>query len=247
MRGRVTGQQDNDRIPGADLVQCLEQSGDGPNAVEPEVADGPGGQGTQHVAGAPIASFTSVQLFFIERPGLTGSSALDQMKFTVGFSDPNPGDTPTVRADFTGFTLKDAAGHDVPLSPLAQQDVLAAEIDLNPALVAAAGNANNGSTDVLYSLADKDFDFLAQGQSITLSYVITVNNNYGPAPEVTKQTVTFTIFGTNDVPVIADDLLRQLIEFKGGTSTPGGTLTVLPFVRANWRRTYGVAARRWIQ
>ena len=194
---------------------------------KPTAPSGPGGQGTQHVAGAPIASFTSVQLFFIERPGLTGSSALDQMKFTVGFSDPNPGDTPTVRADFTGFTLKDAAGHDVPLSPLAQQDVLAAEIDLNPALVAAAGNANNGSTDVLYSLADKDFDFLAQGQSITLSYVITVNNNYGPAPEVTKQTVTFTIFGTNDVPVIADDKLTQLIEFKGGTSTPGGTLTVL--------------------
>ena len=194
---------------------------------KPTAPGGPGGQGTQHVAGAPIASFTSVQLFFIERPGLTGSSALDQMKFTVGFSDPNPGDTPTVRADFTGFTLKDAAGHDVPLSPLAQQDVLAAEIDLNPALVAAAGNANNGSTDVLYSLVDKDFDFLAQGQSITLSYVITVNNNYGPAPEVTKQTVTFTIFGTNDVPVIADDKLTQLIEFKGGTSTPGGTLTVL--------------------
>ncbi len=194
---------------------------------KPTAPGGPGGQPTQHVAGAPIASFTSVQLFFIERPGLTGSSALDQMKFTVGFSDPNPGDTPTVRADFTGFTLKDAAGHDVPLSPLAQQDVLAAEIDLNPALVAAAGNANNGSTDVLYSLVDKDFDFLAQGQSITLSYVITVNNNYGPAPEVTKQTVTFTIFGTNDVPVIADDKLTQLIEFKGGTSTPGGTLTVL--------------------
>ena len=189
--------------------------------------NGQTGQGTQHVPGAPIASFTSVQLFFIERPGLTGSPALDQMKFTVGFSDPNPGDSPTVRADFTGFTYKDVAGHDVPMSPLAQQDVLAAEIDLNPALVAAAGNANNGSTDVLYSLADKDFDFLAAGESFTLTYVITVNNNYGPAPEVTKQTVTFTIFGTNDVRVIAFDLLRQLIEFKGGTSTPGGTLTVL--------------------
>src|SRR5581483_3247667 len=185
---------------------------------KPAAPGGPGGQGTQHVAGAPVASFTSVQLFFIERPGLTGSSALDQMKLTVGFSDPNPGDSPTVRADFTGFTLKDAAGHDVLLSPLAQQDVLAAEIDLNPALVAAAGNANNGSTDVLYSLADEDFDLLAQGQSITLTSVTTVNNNYGPAPEVTKQTVTFTIFGTNDVPVIADDKLTQLIEFRGGTS-----------------------------
>ncbi len=186
--------------------------------------NGPNGQGTQHVAGAPTASFSAINLVFVERPGLTGSSALDQMKLTVGFSDPNSGDSPTVRADFTGFTYKDAAGHDVALSPLAQQDVLAAEIDLNPALVAAAGNANDGSTDVLYSLADKDFDFLAAGERFTLTYVITVNNNYGPAPEVTKQTVTFTIFGTNDVPVIADDQLKQLIEFAAGTGTSGGTL-----------------------
>src|SRR5581483_8862273 len=122
------------------------------------------------------------------------------------------------------YAYHDTLGHDVTasLSALQQADIAAAEIALN--LTPAPGNTNNGFVDALYSLADKNFDFLAAGETLTLTYTITVNNNYGPNPESTAVQVTFTIVGTNDRPVIATDQDIQLIHFAAGTSTSGGTL-----------------------
>src|SRR4029077_7522065 len=73
-------------------------------------------------------------------------------------------------------------------------------------------------------LADKNFDFLAAGETLSLTYTITVNTNYAPDPEATSVQVTFTIVGTNDTPVIATDHDTQLIHFAAGTATSGGNL-----------------------
>src|SRR5262249_15326344 len=72
--------------------------------------------------------------------------------------------------------------------------------------------------------ADHVFDFLAAGEQITLTYLITVNENYAPDPSA-KITVpiTITITGTNDTPVITTG--AQTVAFTpSGTKTVGGTL-----------------------
>src|SRR5581483_5432096 len=182
------------------------------------------GQGITHVPGAPIVT-TQTAFFAVEIPGKTNDAVdLDQINFQVGFTDINVGDRPTATADFSSFTYKDVHGNDVTasLSALQKADIAATETALT--LTPDPGNTNNGFVGVLYSLADKNFDFLAAGEELTLTYTITVNTNYGPDPEATNVQVTFTIIGTNDQPIIATDHAIQKIAFSGGTSTSGGPL-----------------------
>ena len=66
-------------------------------------------------------------------------------------------------------------------------------------MVQAEGNTNNGSATWTYSVADSAFDFLADGEILTLTYTATVNDGHGGV--VTKP-ITVTVTGTNDTPVI---------------------------------------------
>ncbi len=58
---------------------------------------------------------------------------------------------------------------------------------------------------------------------MTLTYLVQVNNNFTPAPQITSQPIVITIVGTNDVPVIAS-VTPQTIAYTGGTSVTGGDL-----------------------
>ena len=86
-----------------------------------------------------------------------------------------------------------------PLTLNAQQlaDVAAVEVPLT--VTQTAGNTNNGSASWTYSLADSNFDFLAVGEILTLTYTATVNDGHGG---VITQPFTVTITGTNDTPHI---------------------------------------------
>ena len=66
-----------------------------------------------------------------------------------------------------------------PLTLNAQQlaDVAAVEVPLT--VTQTAGNTNNGSASWTYSLADRNFDFLAVGEILTLTYTATVNDGHG--------------------------------------------------------------------
>ena len=82
------------------------------------------------------------------------------------------------------------------------------------------GNNNNGSATWTYNVPDNAFDFLAAGETLTLTYLVEVDNNFAPNDEVNHLSFTITITGTNDVPVITTG--PQAIAFSGGTSVPGG-------------------------
>ena len=43
----------------------------------------------------------------------------------------------------------------------------------------AAGNTHNGSATWTYSIADEAFDFIAQGETLTLNYVVQVDDGHG--------------------------------------------------------------------
>ena len=75
-------------------------------------------------------------------------------------------------------------------------------MDVPLTVVQAAGNTNNGSASWTYSVADGAFDFLADGEILTLTYTATVNDGHGGV--VTKP-ITITVTGTNDTAEITSD------------------------------------------
>src|SRR5439155_13390038 len=103
------------------------------------------------------------------------------------------------------YTYKAADGiTDLSLTAQQQHD-LGVALTLTP----AGGNTNNGSVSWSYDVADKQFDFLADGETLTLTYTATVNDRHGGL--VTKP-VTVTITGTNDVPTLAAENAGELTD-----------------------------------
>ena len=54
-----------------------------------------------------------------------------------------------------------------------------------------------------YTIADGAFDFLAAGETLTLTYLARVDNNYAPSNETTFVPFTIVITGTNDKPTLS--------------------------------------------
>ncbi len=124
---------------------------------------------------------------------------------------------------FVSFAYQNASHNDISAALNGQQvaDILAIELNLNA--VSDPGNKNHGSATITYSLPDNAFDFLAAGETVTLTYLIEVHNNFAQNDEITRLPFTITITGTNDRPVITSS--APAIAFSGGTSVSGGPLT----------------------
>ncbi|KJC43213.1 VCBS domain-containing protein [Bradyrhizobium sp. LTSP857] len=194
-QGPGTPLQSSDRIPGKPLVESLDQSG-------------------------------SVKTAFAltERADQTGDTVdSDTISGQITFLDQNLGDRPTAQITFTSFTYQSAGQQDVTagLSGLQKADIAATEIVIN--VVPDSGNTNHGVVHWTYSIPDHAFDFLAAGETLTLTYTIRVDNNFSVNNEFATETFTITITGTNDKPVITSSVPN--ITFSGGTSVPGGPLT----------------------
>ena len=182
-------------------------------------------QGLTHISGAPtfasldtgLHATTSFQI--TEIAGKTGIGTANPTSGIVNFVDPNSSDRPTVAVNFFQAQFNGHSGG----GSLLAQDILASEIQI--LVVPGAGNNNNGTALWTYSLPDKAFDFLAAGETLTLTYAVTVSNNYAPAPESVTFPITITITGTNDQPVITTG--PQSIAFTGGTSKSGGPLELV--------------------
>ena len=105
----------------------------------------------------------------------TGNAALDHAGGSISFADLDLSDRPIVSTSFSGYTYKAANGiTDLSLTAQ-QQDGLGVALTLTP----AGGNTNNGSVNWSYDVADNQFDFLADGETLTLTYTATVNDHHG--------------------------------------------------------------------
>src|SRR5262249_11545585 len=62
--------------------------------------------------------------------------------------------------------------------------------------------STSGSIATTFSAPDKTFDFLAAGETLTITYNVTVTDNTGAS---LTQPVMITITGSNDAPVLAAD------------------------------------------
>ncbi|WP_342735344.1 VCBS domain-containing protein [Bradyrhizobium sp. B117] len=157
--------------------------------------------------------------------GSGDSVGLDTISGRITFVDQNLGDRPTVSislGDAPNYVYKSAGQQDVTgtLSALQKQDIAATQIAIQ--VIPDAANNNNGSAVWTYTVPDHVFDFLAAGETLTLTYMVRINNNFAVNPESALIPITITITGTNDKPVITTSV--PTITFEGGTSVPGGPL-----------------------
>ncbi len=87
-----------------------------------------------------------------------------------------------------------------------------------------------GSVGFTFSAADKNFDFLAQGETLTVVYDVTVKDSQNVT---STQPITVTITGTEDAPVLAADVsgphtTTEIVDDKNDSTldqTAPGTLT----------------------
>ena len=173
---------------------------------------------------APVVTTTS-NAFTELSPLITGSATLDTVSGTISFTDVDLTDRPVASAAFTSFTYTDALLNPLTLNAAQLADVAAVEATVS--VVAAATNTNNGSATWTYSLADSNFDFLAAGEILTLTYTATVNDGHGG---VVSKPFTVTITGTDDAPVVtttsnAFTELSPLITGSATLDTVSGTIS----------------------
>ncbi|MET4259486.1 VCBS repeat-containing protein [Bradyrhizobium sp. S3.12.5] len=170
----------------------------------------------------------------IEKVG-TGNEALDTITGAVTFTDVDLTDRPIVSAALSSahpFKYLDAHGNDVTATLTPEQKAAIAAVEVPLSVVQGAGNANNGSATWTYSVTDHLFDFLADGETLVLNYVIQVDDGHGGVVS-TPITVSIngadvSVEGTNDVPTIVGALTTvtgAVKEDAAATLLAGGTIT----------------------
>ncbi|MBR1237406.1 VCBS domain-containing protein [Bradyrhizobium sp. AUGA SZCCT0182] len=154
-----------------------------------------------HIPGPPDVITSNAA--FTERAGLTGSAAQDTLTGEIAYSDLNPGDVPTAQASFASFKYENAQHSDVSASLTSEQIAAIKAVEVPLTVVQDPNQKNRGTATWTYSVPDGAFDFLAAGETLTLTYLARVDNNFAANNEITFKTFTITISGTNDAPTVA--------------------------------------------
>jgi VCBS repeat-containing protein len=166
-----------------------------------------------------LAADTVASHAITEQPGLTGApdATVDTTSGSLTFTDVDLTDTHVVSHDTPTYAWSGGA------LITAQTDALTAASTLALHETDSTGSGA-GSVAFDYSAADHSFDFLAAGQTLTVTYDITVADyNNGVANGTSSvQPVTITIHGTNDLATITATTAGS----DAGTVAEDGTLTI---------------------
>jgi len=140
-----------------------------------------------------------------ELPGVTGDDTDDTASGSLTFRDVDLSDTHSVSASVPVFNWTNSYSQTLTVS---QINGLTAASTLELTLHDSTGTGN-GSIDFDYSAADYYFDFLAEGETLTITYEVTVLDEHNVA---STQPVTITVTGSNDAPVAVADVASGIVE-----------------------------------
>lgn len=144
-----------------------------------------------------------------ERPGVTGSLALDIANGAIAFTDADLSDRPTASVVHQTASYQDALGHGFQLT-----DDQVFKLENAFLSVPESGNTINGEIDWGYTITDSTFDFLGVGETIRVTSTVEINDGHGGKVD---QDVTVTINGANDLPKAGPDF---------ATIQKGSTITI---------------------
>lgn len=207
------------------VIPVIVQVGSVPDKLDTSGPSGPTDT-VHHIDQAPdVATHSGA---FTEHAGITHSAAIDTISNTINFGDINAGDRPTAKASFDSFKYENALHDDVTALLTAEQLAAIQAVAIPLSVVQDPANNNNGSATWTYSIADSAFDFLGVGETLTLTYMAEVDNNYAPNDQKTSKTFTITITGTNDAPTIATSggaITERIGTGNTAVDTASGTVT----------------------
>src|SRR6266852_4505834 len=158
-----------------------------------------------------------------EIANVTGSVGLDTASDIITFTDADVGDTHVVSATALGTGFVGT---------------------FTPTLVTDSLNGATGQVRWTFSVADGAIDFLAAGETLVQNYTVSINDQRGG---IVTQTVTVTITGTNDLPVVAvaaSNVAGSVTELPGVSGSPllDTTTGTLAFTDADRTDTHTVGA-----
>ena len=187
--------------------------------------------GTNDVPTIATTSDAFAELSNVDQPNPTGSAALHTAYGTISFTDVDLTDRPVASAAFTSYTYQNA--HANLTLTAGQLDA----VDAALTVVQAPGNTNNGSAYWTYSVPDSAFDFLADGEVLTLTYTATVNDGHGG---IVTEPLTVTVTGTNDTAAITSAQQGAIAEIAGAhnSSTPDTASGTIKFADVDWTDTH---------
>ncbi|MGD2171570.1 MAG: VCBS domain-containing protein, partial [Gammaproteobacteria bacterium] len=134
---------------------------------------------------------------------------------SITFADLDLGDTPTTTQALQSITTG------LVLTPT-QQAAIVNAFTISP----DPGNTNDGTINWDYTIANSDLDFLANGDTITVVFRLTVDDGNGGTA---YQDVVITIVGSNDAPVIGgvgSGSVSENVDVTSGNIVATGSLTI---------------------
>ncbi|MEH2558822.1 VCBS repeat-containing protein [Bradyrhizobium algeriense] len=188
------------KLASNDFVPVTLQFVNVPDKPAPSPGTGPSPH-LDHIPGPPAAAAHGGS--FTERVDITASAAVDSVSGIVSYADINPNDVPSVQAAFSSFTYANAQKADVTATLTAEQLAAIKAVEVPLSVVQDPNGKNTGQATWTYNIADGAFDFLASGETLTLTYMARVDNNYAPSNETTFVPFTVVITGTNDKPTLS--------------------------------------------
>ncbi|WP_422135859.1 VCBS domain-containing protein [Endozoicomonas sp. ALD040] len=152
----------------------------------------------------------------------TISSVTDVAGAVTEIVDGGAGENSNTLTDNGSFTIAD-----VDLSDQQSVSVSAAANGYLGSLTATVADDTQadgtGRIDWSFSVNDADIDYLGDGEILTQTYSVTVDDGEGGT---VAQQVTITLTGTNDVAVITGDDSGSVTEDVGNTLMTSGTLSI---------------------
>jgi VCBS repeat-containing protein len=205
------------------------------------VDDGHGGTASQPVAivltGAndrPVLA-PATPLVVSETVGVTGGSGQIGGASSLTFSDADLTDTHSATAAFVRTTWSKPG-----TVPSAAQAAMAA--GLSVAFMTDSTGGGTGELAWTFAAADKAFDFLALGETLTGTYNVTVSDGLGGT---SVQPLTVTLAGADDRAILAADTLPHKVSEVAGVTNGASTLRssgALAFTDADVNDKHNVSA-----